>query len=141
MHPFRPLSQVTGAAEVSATHEVLMDDLAQILDSEDGAESATLLARIQAQMPWHFQLEEERDGVFDWILMLAPNQSAEVESLIADHALLLEECAALRPPVRGDNHRDLAATLQLEAFAEHMRQHERRESAALQLALEIAEGS
>lgn len=139
MHPFRPLSQVTGAAEVSATHEVLMDDLGQILDTEDGAESATLLARIQAQMPWHFKLEEERDGVFDWILMLAPDQADEIEALIADHVLLLEEAAALRPPVRGDNHRDLAATLQLEAFAEHLRQHERRESAALHLALEAAE--
>lgn len=138
MHPFRPLSQVIGAEQVSATHEVLMADLARILDCEDGAESATLLARIQAQMPWHFKLEEEQDGVFDWILALEPALGHEIAALIADHEALLVEAAALRPPVRPDDHRDLAANLQLEAFAEHLRQHERRESLALQQAMDRA---
>lgn len=139
MHPFRPLSQVTGADEVSATHEVLMEDLAQLLDTEDGAQSATLLDRLKQVLFHHFKMEEERDGVFDWIVMLAPDLGDEIESLIADHRELLQESNDLRPPVRPDDSRDAAATIQLEAFAEHLRRHERRESMALHQAMEAAE--
>ncbi len=139
MHPFRPLRQVTGADEVSATHEVLMDALAELLDTDDGAEAATLLARLTKTLPHHFRMEEERDGVFDWIVMLAPAMGDRVGALIEDHRALLDEAAELRPHLRADGTRDTAATLQLEAFAEHLRAHEREESMCLQEAQEAAE--
>ena len=139
MHPFRPLSQVTGADEVSATHEQLMDALAELLDATDGAVVATLLTRIQQTLPYHFRTEEERDGVFHWIVALKPELGSRVDALIADHQALLKEAADLRPHIRPDNHRDIPATLQLEAFAEHLRAHEREESTCMAEAQDVLE--
>ncbi len=140
MHPFRPLSQVTGADEVSATHELIMDALGELLDATDGAVAATLLGRIQRTLPFHFRMEEERDGVFHWMVALKSDLGPRVDALIADHQLLLKEAAELRAHIRPDNRRDIPATLQLEAFAQHIRTHEREESMCMAEAQEVLDG-
>ncbi|NOY25760.1 MAG: hypothetical protein GXP62_07785 [Oligoflexia bacterium] len=138
MHPLHRLSQVTAAEQVAASHKVLMANLAQILDMDNGPIAARLLDHLKVSMPYHFRMEEERDGIFDWIVMLTPSQGPEIDALLDDHQALLAEVLVLRPPVRLDGRHDEAATLQLRAFAEHLRKHERRESLALKLALEAA---
>ena len=86
-------------------------------------------------LPHHFALEEDRDGIFDWIVALTPEQGQTIELLIADHAEMLQEAEALATML--DAGED--ATDAISAFAEHIRSHERTESMALQDAMEEAD--
>ena len=134
MHPARPLSQVTNASEVSATHETLMEYVATMVAADDAGAVADALRHTRSMLPHHFALEEDRDGIIDWIAALAPEEGDTIDRLIADHALLLAEIESVADLVeRGQD-----ATAAIAAFAEHIRAHERTESMALQAAMEEA---
>jgi hypothetical protein len=139
MNPFRPLDQVLGVDEVSTTHRELLQGLADLRDAPDLESSQLALLRIRASLTHHFRMEEHRDGVFDWICALAPDQGDTVTALLHDHEALLVEAKALRPGFTEDGAPDDEARVRIDSFAEHLKQHERTESAAMQAALRSAE--
>lgn len=136
MHPSHPLDNIIGGAEVAATHEVLMDSLAELLAAADADAARGPLETIRETLPNHFDLEEDQDGMLDWIGALLPARRDEVRALIEDHRVMREQLAGLTPPFGADGARDVDATARLMAFADRLRAHERAESALLMDATE-----
>jgi hypothetical protein len=136
MHPSHPLESVIGGKEVASTHEVLMDGLTELLAAADAVSAADPLVTIRESLPHHFDLEEDQGGMMEWISALLPDRRDEVRALIDDHRAMRDELAALTLPFRADGSRDQEATARMLAFADHLRAHERRESALLMVATE-----
>lgn len=140
MHPFRSAHPAAGPDEISATHEVLMRDIGRLVDATDAETATSCLARLRRVLLDHFQLEEERDGILDWIVMLDASMGDRVQALIADHEALRAECEALHSPFRADGSVDEEAMQAVRAFAEHMRGHEAAERLAMERVREAAAG-
>lgn len=124
----RSLDLVASAAEVATTHEALMDALRELDAIKDPDRAADCVRRIKLTLPGHLAYEEAPDGIFDWVLALAPELGDRVRALLDDHARLAAECEALTSPFDADGGVDEAAWSRLTAFAEHLRRHEAAES-------------
>lgn len=140
MHPFRSSRSAEGKDAGSATHEVLLADLERLVDARDAASAADCLARLRQVLGDHFQLEEVRDGILDWIVMLDADMGDRVQALMADHDALRAECAALRSPYGPGGEVDQQAMAAIRAFAEHLRGHEAAERVVMQRVGEAASG-
>lgn len=140
MHPFRSSRQGAAMDEVSATHEVVMADLARLVEARDAASASACIERLRRVLRDHFQMEEERDGILDWIVMLDAEMGDRVHGLLADHAALRAECAALRCPFGDDGSVDEDAVAAIRAFAEHLRSHEAAERQVMDRVKESAQG-
>lgn len=141
MHPFRSPGQASGTDKVSATHEVLLGDLERLVSASEAEVASACLERLQQVLLDHFQMEEERDGILDWIVMLDPDMGDRVQALIADHGSLRAECAALRCPFGQDGQVDEDAMAAIRAFAEHLRGHEAAERMVMDRVKEAAQGA
>ena len=135
MHPMHSPRAVLHAEEISATHRTLFAALDALLEARDAETARAALELLRGTLPHHFTLEEEPDGLFQWIGALRPGRRGEVRALEADHRLLLEQAGVLRSPFDAEGEVDEAAAGDIADFDRHMRAHERREHALLAEAL------
>ncbi len=132
MQPHTPPAQVRDGREVSETHRTVMADLELLVQIEDPDAAAHGLANLRAVLPGHFAHEEVPDGVFDWIVALAPYHRRAVQELVNDHHSLLAELEDLGPLHDASGDPIEEALDQARAFCAHMREHEARESELLE---------
>jgi hypothetical protein len=130
MHPHKPPLRIAHGArqeEFLESHKRLLQLVSALEGAASCEEALESLVGIGSELPAHFAEEEVRDGVFDWLLVLAPDMRSNIEELCEDHSVLLDAMRDLSLRLRNgewDGHcRDL-----IHDFARQVRAHEARES-------------
>lgn len=133
MQPHKPpdrLKHHGPGSDYARSHErlkVLLDRLEQAPDPDA---AAPLVSELRTELAIHFAEEEVHDGVFTWLAAMDSSLGPLLRELEAEHARLLPQMDELaRTPAPAS----FAAAVH--AFAEQLREHERREHEALARAL------
>lgn len=124
----------------AAAHEGMANDHARILGLLDrmtaapDEPSAAVVAKELAQvLEVHMAEEEDVDGVFDWLCALQPSVKDVIAALIEDHVVVRTEAAKLLATPSTDP----AFAGLVRAFADRIKDHERREAEVLRTATRV----
>lgn len=133
MQPHKPpdrLKHHGPESDYAKSHERLKDLLGRLEAAPDPQAAAPIVSELRTELAIHFAEEEVHDGVFTWLAAMDSSLGPLLRELEAEHARLLPQMDDL---TKAASPADFAAAVQ--AFAEQLREHERREHEALARAL------
>lgn len=123
--------------EVAVDHQFLKLALSWLESAREEGAIASMADDLLEYLEHHFEAEERPGGFFDAVLKNAPRHESHVAELRAEHAALRESLQAVRKRIEAPyKEASEEVVADVAAFVKAMRDHERRENALIQDALE-----
>jgi hypothetical protein len=126
-----------GHETIEVDHKFLRTVLGWLRSAKDEGSIGALMEDLDEYLVGHFEAEEKEDGFFDSVLLETPRHAHQIDELKAEHVTIKEMVAKVRGelnPPYGPASDALQAKVQ--AIAELLHRHERKEHAMLQDSLE-----